>query len=253
MEKDYVVQVDNLTVSYYGNTALQNISFAVEPSQLVGIIGPNGAGKSTLIKAILGLMHIEKGNVKVFNQIIQKVNKRIAYVPQHNDIDLDFPVLVEEVVMMGRYPHLSWWQWPSKSDKQSVEKALAELGVEDLKKRQIGELSGGQRQRVFLARALVQDAELFFLDEPFSGIDVISENIIIKQLRNLKKQGKTIFVVHHDLSKAEAYFDQLILLNKNLVKYGDSKDVFKMGLLHKAYNGSIAMGRNEDQLMVVSQ
>ena len=253
MREDFAIEIKDLTISYHGIKALQDISFQIPSCQLVGIIGPNGAGKSTLIKGIMGLLHIESGNIRVFNQPVKKVYKKITYVPQHNDIDLNFPILVEEAVMMGRYPHLSWWQKPGKQDKEIVQSALRKLGVEQLRKRQIGALSGGQRQRVFLARALAQQADLFFLDEPFAGIDVLSEEIIINQLKQLKSEGKTIFIVHHDLSKVEDYFDEVILLNKRLIKYGSSQDVFCIEDLCEAYNGSIKGAQKNNQLLVVGQ
>ncbi len=250
---DFAVEIKDLTISYHGIKALEDISFQIPYSQLVGIIGPNGAGKSTLIKGIMGLLHIESGNIRIFNETVQKVYKKIAYVPQHSDIDLAFPILVEEAVMMGRYPHLSWWQRITQKDKEIVASALQKLGICQLKKRQIGELSGGQRQRVFLARALAQQADLFFLDEPFAGTDVMSEEIIINQLKELRNEGKTIFVVHHDLSKVQDYFDEVILLNKKLVKHGSSQDVFCVEDLCEAYNGSIKIAEKNNRLLVVGQ
>ncbi|MCC5909483.1 MAG: metal ABC transporter ATP-binding protein [Clostridiaceae bacterium] len=252
METNHVVKIENLSVSYHGTEALQNISFSVLPKQLIGIIGPNGAGKSTLIKAIMGLIDKDEGDIKLFNDSMEKAYKKIAYVPQHNDIDLDFPVLVEDVVMMGRYPHLPWWGRPRTKDYQTVEACLKKVGMLSFRKKQIGALSGGQRQRVFLARALAQEAHLFFLDEPFAAIDVTSEKIIIDILRRLKEESKTIFVVHHDLSKAETYFDSLILLNKKLVKYGKSHEVFNIEKLQEAYEDNVAILSDKNKFVAVS-
>ncbi|MGF7186508.1 iron/zinc/copper transport system ATP-binding protein [Desulfitispora alkaliphila] len=248
-----IVEVSNLTVSYDGKRAFEDISFSITPQQIVGIIGPNGAGKSTLIKAIMGLMSIDCGQIKIMNKPIVKVRKEIAYVPQRSSIDLDFPALVEDVVMMGRYPHISWWGFPRKKDYKIVENSLKQVKMYDLRKRQIGQLSGGQQQRVFLARALAQEAELFFLDEPFAGIDITSENMIMGLLKNMCNQGKTLFVVHHDLSKAESYFDSLILLKNKLIACGKREDVFKLDNLRQAYDGKVAAFSNSEEYMVVNQ
>ncbi|EGL82715.1 ABC transporter related protein [Caldalkalibacillus thermarum TA2.A1] len=249
---DRVIEVRNLSVAYHDQIVLEQISFVVNSHTLVGIIGPNGAGKSTLIKAIMGLVPTLSGEVRVFNQPVSKMRKQIAYVPQRNVLDQDFPVLVEDVVLMGRYPHLRWWQRPTAKDREIAKQCLEQVGMLDFSKRQIGELSGGQQQRVFLARALAQEADLFFLDEPFAGIDMTSEQIIINLLRKLRDQGKTLFVVHHDLSKVEEYFDQIALLNRQLVGYGNKEDVFQVDLISKAYNGKIAFVGDRGGTLVVS-
>lgn len=246
-----VVSVNNLSVSYHGEKALHNVTFEAEAGQLVGIIGPNGAGKSTLIKAMMGLISKEKGQVEVFEKPVSKVRKRIAYVPQRSDIDMDFPVLVEDVVVMGRYPHLSWWRRPGQKDRALALNCLDKVGMGAFAKRQIGQLSGGQQQRVFIARALAQQAELFFLDEPFAGIDMTSETIIIDILRELKNEGKTLFVVHHDLSKVEEYFDSLLLLNKELKGFGPKKDVFQVDLVSATYDGNVAIMSGTESALVV--
>lgn len=245
-----VVEVNNLSVSYNGKKAFENISFSVVPQQIVGIIGPNGSGKSTLIKAIMGLLHVDRGNVKIENQSITKARKKIAYVPQRNTIDFDFPVLVEDVVMMGRFPHLPWWGLPGVKDRQIVEQCLKQVEMFTYGKRQIGQLSGGQQQRVFLARALAQEASLFFLDEPFAGIDITSEKMIMGLLKSLRDQGKTLFVVHHDLSRAESYFDSLILLNNRLIAYGSREEVFQQDILCQAYTGNTVVFSNSGMMVV---
>lgn len=249
---DAKVKVNNLTVSYSGKKVFENISFSVGAGQLVGIIGPNGAGKSTLLRSILGLMSIDRGDVQILNGSVSSARRKIAYVPQRNDINLDFPVSVEDVVMMGRFPHLSWWGLPRKKDRLVVKQSLEKVGMLGYCHRQIGQLSGGQLQRVFLARALAQEAELFFLDEPFAGIDISSESMIMNLLRDLRDQGKSIFVVHHDLSKAEIYFDTLVLLKNRLVAFGSKEVVFREETLREAYEGRVSTFSVSDKLVVVN-
>lgn len=230
------VEVKQLTVSYDGNEVVQNISFSFDTGQLIGVIGPNGAGKSTLMKAMLGLIHRNSGQIKIHNESLEKFRKKIAYVPQRTNIDWDFPILVRDTVLLGTYPHLGLFKRPGKKEKELAAHCLREVGMEDYAKRQIAELSGGQQQRVFLARALAQQADFFFLDEPFVGIDVASEKVIIGILQKLRDEGKTIFVVHHDLSKVEEYFDALILINKQLIQSGAVKNVITPELMTKAYS-----------------
>jgi manganese transport system ATP-binding protein len=237
---DRALKVDQLYVSYLGNQVVKDITFSVSKGSLVGIIGPNGAGKSTMMKAALNLIAKDKGEVTVFGEPLKKWKKKIAYVPQRTDIDWDFPITVFDVVLLGTYPKLGLFKRPSKKDREWAHECLKTVGMDALSMRQIGELSGGQQQRVFLARALAQQAELFFLDEPFVGIDVASEETIIGILRDLKKQGKTILVVHHDLSKAESYFDHLLLLNKNMVHFGASEEVLKPEVITKAYTNQFS-------------
>lgn len=252
LDQEAIIKVNNLSVSYNGKIAFSGISFAAAPRQIIGVIGPNGAGKSTLIKAIMGLVQADEGSVEIMSQALTKACKRIAYVPQRNSIDFDFPVLVEDVVLMGRFPHLKWWEFPGKRDYELVRECLEQVDMVDYRKRQIGQLSGGQQQRVFLARALAQEAELFFLDEPFAGIDMTSENMIMKLLKDLRDRGKTLFVVHHDLSKAETYFDSLILLKNKLIAYGKKDEVFQIDRLKEAYDGKVATFPGKEQLMVVN-
>ncbi|WP_134698780.1 metal ABC transporter ATP-binding protein [Ammoniphilus sp. YIM 78166] len=245
------VEVKDLSVSYYGNRVLENITFSISAGQLMGVIGPNGAGKSTLMKAVLGLLPVDHGSIQVFGQPVPQVRKRMAYVPQRNQVDLDFPVLVEDVVVMGRFPHLKWWSRPGKKDREVAAQCLEQVGMMDFSKRQIGELSGGQQQRVFLARALAQEADLIILDEPFVGIDVTSEQIIIDILRRLRNGGSTLFVVHHDLSKAESYFDSILLLNRRLVASGPAACVFNIENLQEAYQGKAAIFSREEGMVMV--
>lgn len=230
------IDVHNLYVSYYGNEVIQDVSFSVESGKLIGIIGPNGAGKSTLMQAILGLIPRDKGKVSFHGKTIKEVQKKVAYVPQRSNIDWDFPIVVRDTVLLGTYPGLGLFRRPNKAHKQLALKCLKQVGMEKFSKRQIGELSGGQQQRVFLARALAQDAKFFFLDEPFVGIDVTSEKVIISILKQLRDAGKTIFVVHHDLSKVESYFDDIILINKKLYGAGSVENVFHPEIMNKCYN-----------------
>jgi manganese transport system ATP-binding protein len=232
--------VESLFVSYHGNEAVQNVNFAIESGKLVGIIGPNGAGKSTLLKALLNLIPKDKGVVQIHGKSFNDQRKTVAYVPQRSNIDWDFPITVLDTVLIGTYPKLGYFKKPKKKEKEWALQCLQRVGMEDYSKRQIGELSGGQQQRVFLARALAQKSELFFLDEPFVGIDLLSEETIITILKELKNQGKTILVVHHDLSKVSDYFDQLILLNKELITYGDVKQVLQPEILLQAYSGQFS-------------
>ncbi len=230
------ISVKNLHVSYYGNKVIHNISFSFKSGKLVGIIGPNGAGKSTMMKAVLGLIPKDKGEINIFGKPVKKVRKQIAYVPQRSDIDWDFPITVIDTVLIGTYPNLSVFRRPGKKEKQLAYECLEQVGMQDYKDRQIGELSGGQQQRVFLARALAQKAEMFFLDEPFVGIDVSSENMIIQVLKQLRDAGKTVFVIHHDLTKVKDYFDDLILINRELIESGPVQRVIRPEILTKAYN-----------------
>lgn len=229
------VKVDQLTVSYYGNEVVQNISFSFETGKLIGIIGPNGAGKSSLMKAMLGLIPRDSGTVSIDGQPVEQLRKRIAYVPQRSNIDWDFPILVRDTVLLGTYPKLGLFRFPRKKEKEWAYHCLEKVGMQDFSKRQIAELSGGQQQRVFLARALAQEADYFFLDEPFVGIDVASEKMIIDILKDLRDKGKTIFVVHHDLTKVEDYFNDLILINKELIESGPVQRVIQPETMTRAY------------------
>jgi len=230
------VNVSNLSVSFYGNEVVRNISFSFNTGNLIGIIGPNGAGKSTLLKAILGLIPKDSGEVEICGQPVKKVRKNIAYVPQRSNIDWDFPIVVRDTVLLGTYPKLGLFRRPKKSDKEWAYHCLEKVGMQKYSNRQISELSGGQQQRVFLARALAQKADFFFLDEPFVGIDAASEETIINILKELRNEGKTVFVVHHDLTKVEDYFNELILMNKELIESGPVQNVIRPELMTRAYS-----------------
>lgn len=233
------VNIENLSVSYNGNIVLKDINFSIDSGKLIGIIGPNGAGKSTLIKAILGLIPTDKGKVQLLGSPLNKVRKKIAYVPQRSDIDWDFPIVVKNTVLLGTYPGLGLFHRPGKKEKAWAMECLRKVGMEEYADRQISELSGGQQQRVFMARALAQKAECLFLDEPFVGIDVSSEEVIVNILKQLTKEGKTVFVVHHDLTKVKSYFDDIILLKKELVGVGPVDVIFQPKYMHVAYRGPL--------------
>lgn len=235
------LKVDNLCVSYQGKEAVKEISFSIMPGKIVGIIGPNGAGKSTLIKAILQLIKIDKGDVLINGRNFTEQRKRVAYVPQRNDIDWSFPINVLDTVLLGTYPKLGLFKKPKKTEIEWAFQCLEKVGMEELSKRQIGELSGGQQQRVFLARALAQRPDVFLLDEPFVGIDVSSEAKIMSILKDLKTDGKTILVVHHDLSKVTDYFNQVMILNKELIGFGDTNIVFHPDILSRAYSSQYSI------------
>ena len=221
-----VISVKGLSVSYETKRVLSNIFLDIIAGNIYGVIGPNGAGKSTLFKTILDIIDPNTGQITVFGQDIKEVRKRVAYVPQKDEVDWSFPATVTDIVLMGRYPHKKILQRLNQDDKRIALESLDELGILDLKDRQIGELSGGQQQRVFLARAICQGVDLLFLDEPFVGVDITTEQKIIEILKKLSEQGKTILVVHHDLATADDYFDQVILLNQRLITYGPTAEVF---------------------------
>ena len=220
---------------------LSNIYTEIAEGSFCGILGPNGAGKSTLFKAILGLISTNSGKILIDDQPIQKQRKRVVYVPQKGDIDWQFPATVFDIVLMGRYPHMKLFQRFSKRDKHLATQALQQMGIENLKNRQIGELSGGQQQRVFLARAICQEAEIFLLDEPFVGVDITTEEKIVEILKQLAAQGKTLLVVHHDLSKVEDYFDHVILLNQRIVAAGETMTTFTDENINKTYGGQLTI------------
>lgn len=235
------IKVEGLSVSYETKRVLSNVYLNLVDSSIYGVIGPNGAGKSTLFKSILGLIDTNAGKIKVLGQDIDKVRKRIAYVPQKDEVDWHFPATVIDIVLMGRYPHKGILQRINAEDKRIAQDALDALGIADLKNRQIGELSGGQQQRVFLARALCQEADIFLLDEPFVGVDMTTEEKIITILKELSAQGKTLLVVHHDLSTVEAYFDKVILLNQRIIAYGPTETNFTQEKVAAAYGPQLTI------------
>jgi manganese/zinc/iron transport system ATP- binding protein len=235
------LEVHDLTVAYHKKPVLYGIDLRVSEGGLIGIIGPNGAGKSTLIKAIMGLLPISSGWVKIFGESYAKNCHRVGYVPQRESVDWDFPVNVMDVVLMGRYGRLRLAQRPTKRDREIAHDCLEQVKMAPFAKRQIGNLSGGQQQRVFLARALAQESDLYLMDEPFVGVDAATETAIIDILRELRSRGKTLLVVHHDLATAKEYFDQLILLNMRLVAFGPTAETFTPEILQKTYGGRLTI------------
>lgn len=235
------LEVHDLTVAYHKRPVLYGIDLAVPAGSLTAIVGPNGAGKSTFLKAVLGQLPLAAGWVKIFGQPYASQCSRVGYVPQRESVDWDFPVNVMDVVLMGRYGKLRPGQRPGRADREIAEQCLEQVQMGALARRQIGNLSGGQRQRVFLARALAQEADLYFMDEPFAGVDAATEAAIIGLLRGMKERGKTVVVVHHDLSTVREYFDRVILLNMRLVAAGPTEEVFTAELLQKTYGGRLTI------------
>ena len=238
-EKPPIIEVRHLTVSYGTRPALLDVSLSIEPDQLVGVIGPNGSGKSTLIKVILGFIRPDVGEVFIAGQDVQKAKGRVAYVPQRGAVDWDFPITVREVALMGRYQQIPWHRSPSKEDRDAALEALDMVRMTEFADRQIGQLSGGQQQRVFLARALAQGSDILLLDEPFAGVDAATERAILEVLERAKAAGKTLVVVHHDLTTAAEYFDKLILLKQRLYAYGPPRAVLNEELLSQVYEGRL--------------
>ncbi len=233
------IEVHDLTVAYRRKPVLWNIDFEIPIGHLVGLIGPNGAGKSTLLSAIMGLLPLLSGYVKIFGKPFGEVRGQIGYVPQRETVDWDFPVSALDVVLMGRYHRMTWYGTIAAEDRAKAEHALERVGMADFRKRQISQLSGGQQQRVFLARALAQEADLYLMDEPFAGVDAATEKAIIEILKELRAQEKTCLVVHHDLHTVKEYFDWVILLNLKLMGCGPTNELFTDENLRKTYGGKL--------------
>jgi len=235
------LEIHDLTVSYHRKPVLYGIDLVVPAGKLVGIVGPNGAGKSTLIKACMGLVPVRSGWVKFFGQPPSRSLTRVGYVPQRESVDWDFPVNVMDVVLMGRYGRLGLIRRPSRADRDIARECLERVGMLPYADRQIANLSGGQQQRIFLARALAQESELYFMDEPFAGVDAATESAIVTLLQDLRARGCTILVVHHDLPTARQYFDMLLLLNMRVTAFGPTEEVFTSELLQKTYGGRLTI------------
>ena len=241
MQKKIALKVEQLSVNYDKTPVLWDIYCEIPEGKLVGIIGPNGAGKSTFLKTLLGMTRPLSGQVEFFGQPYKKVRNRIAYVPQRSSVDWDFPVTAFEVVLMGRYGKLGIFKWPKAADRQAAEHALEMVGMLPFADRQISQLSGGQQQRLFIARALLQDADLYLMDEPFAGVDMATEKAIIGLMDKLKLQGKTLLVVHHDLSTVDSYFDWVIMFNTCLIASGPTAEVFNSEMIMRTYGRSSAL------------
>ncbi len=244
-----ILEIHDLSVSYDRKPVLWGVDLSIPKGALVGIIGPNGAGKSTLIKSIMGLIPLNGGYVKLFDKDLDDVREKVSYVPQRESVDWDFPASVMDVVLMGRYNKLGLFSRPRKADRDAAKFALEQVGMQDFAKRQISQLSGGQQQRVFLARALAQQADIYFMDEPFAGVDAATEKAIIKILKDMSEAGKTVIVVHHDLQSVAKYFDWLIMLNLRLVASGPTDKVFNEKLLEEAYGGKLTLLTEVGQLI----
>ena len=235
------LEIHDLTVAFDRKPVLWNIDLNIPQGKLVGIIGPNGAGKSTLIKAVMGILPLSSGFVKVFDNDIEDIRSRISYVPQRESVDWDFPASVLDVVLMGRYARLGLFKKPRRADRDIAMDCLRKVGMESFARRQISQLSGGQQQRTFLARALAQQADIYFMDEPFSGVDAATEKTIINLLRNMTHSEKTVMVVHHDLHSVSQYFDWVIMLNTRLVAFGPTDVTFTQKNLHETYGGKLTI------------
>jgi len=236
---EWAVEVEDMTVAYTTKPVLWDVDMKVPIGSLAAIVGPNGAGKSTLLKAMLGLLTVISGSVKFYIDhhlaMDKKDYKKIAYVPQSGSVDWDFPTTVLDVVLMGRYRHLGWFKRPSKKDKELALSMIEKMGMSDYVNRQIRQLSGGQQQRVFLARALVQEADIYLMDEPFKGVDKTTEHAIISLLQEMKARGKTVIVVHHDLNTVPQYFDWVTMVNKQTVAYGPVAETFTDEAIERTY------------------
>lgn len=239
----FAIQVTDLTVAYKDKPVLWDVDLEVPEGILMAVVGPNGAGKTTLIKTILGLIEPAAGQVLIQGAPYEERRRLVGYVPQRGSVDWDFPTTVIDVVMMGRYGALGWLKRPGEQERRAALEALGKVGMTDFAERQISQLSGGQQQRVFLARALVQDAEIYFMDEPFQGVDAVTERAIITLLQELRASGKTVVVVHHDLQTVPDYFDWVMLINIRRVASGPVSEVFTDENLRLAYGGRVAFLR----------
>jgi manganese/zinc/iron transport system ATP- binding protein len=235
------LEITDLTVAYGDKPVLWDVDLEVPTGTLTAIVGPNGAGKTTLLRSVLGLVRPAAGRALVLGKPYPEQRRLVAYVPQRGSVDWDFPTDVRDVVLMGRYGRLGWVRRPRRADRRAADEALRQVGMDDLAHRQISQLSGGQQQRVFLARALVQEAELYLMDEPFQGVDATTEHAIVELLRTLRERGKTIVAVHHDLQTVPEYFDRVALLNVRKIAGGPVDEVFTEENLRLTYGGRSAV------------
>ena len=247
------LEIHDLTVSYDRKPVLWGVDLSVPTGAICGIVGPNGAGKSTLIKSVMGLIPLSSGYVRIFDKKLREVRSSVSYVPQRESVDWDFPASVFDIVLMGRYSRVGLFKRPRKADIDAAMNALRQVGMDPYKNRQIAQLSGGQQQRVFLARALCQEADIYFMDEPFAGVDASTEKAIIQLLRKLSENGKTIVVVHHDLQSVSTYFNWTIMLNLRLVASGPTREVFVPRMLEETYGGKLTLLTEVGELMKKEQ
>lgn len=235
------LEIHDMTVAYHRRPVLWDVDLQTPEGKLVGIVGPNGAGKTTLIKAVLGLTPLASGKVEIYGKPYREQRHLVGYVPQRESVDWDFPVTVRDVVLMGTYGRLGWIRRPGKAERETADQCLRQVGMQDFARRQISQLSGGQQQRVFLARALAEEARVYFLDEPFAGVDAATESALVALLQSMRSAGKTVFVVHHDLQTVRQYFDYVILLNMRLVACGPVETTFTNDNLQKTYGGRLTL------------
>lgn len=234
------LSVTGATVTYRnGHTALRDATFSIPTGTITALVGVNGSGKSTLFKAIMGFVRLARGQISILGQSVDAALKKnlVAYVPQSEEVDWNFPVLVEDVVMMGRYGHMGFMRVPKAADREAVSAALARVNMSDFRKRQIGELSGGQKKRVFLARALAQDGRVILLDEPFTGVDVKTEDAIVGLLRALREEGRVMLVSTHNLGSVPEFCDRTVLLNRTVLAYGPTAETFTQANLEETFGG----------------
>lgn len=233
------IQVEDMTIAYEDKPVLWDCDVDIPRGSITAIVGPNGAGKSTLLKGILGLLPTISGSVSIDGKPFKGEAHRIAYIPQRSAVNWSFPTTVYDVVLMGRYVHLGWFRRPSKEDKRIAEEAMERMGLTEFRHRQISQLSGGQKQRVFIARAIAQQADIYFMDEPLAGVDTVTEDIIFSFLKECQREGKTSVVVHHDLKTLQNHFDFMVLLNRRVMAEGPVQDVLAQGLLEKTFGGDV--------------
>ena len=243
------LSIHDMTVAYHRKPVLWDVDYDAPQAKLIGIVGPNGAGKSTLIKAVLDLVPKASGRVLIYGKPYRKQRHLVGYVPQRESVDWDFPVSALDVVTMGRYGKIGWFRPVTRAHKAVALEALDRVGIANLANRQISQLSGGQQQRTFLARALVQDADLYLMDEPFAAVDAATEVAIVRLLQDLRERGKTCLVVHHDLQTVPEYFDEVILLNMRVVAHGPTSTTFTPENLHKTYGGKLTLLSQAADLM----
>lgn len=235
------VSIHDVTVAYRRRPVLWDIDLSLPSGRLIAVVGPNGAGKSTLLKAALGLVPLASGRIEIFGKPLKRARSLVGYVPQRETVDWDFPVSALDVVMMGRYGRLGWIRRPGGADRRAALECLRQVGMQDFASRQISQLSGGQQQRVFLARALAQESLLYFMDEPFAGVDASTEKAIVDVLRGLREAGRTVVAVHHDLQTVAEYFDHVVLLNMRLLAAGPVATTFTRVNLQKTYGGRLTI------------
>lgn len=238
------LDIQNISIAYGEKTILEDVSFDVPHGARVAVVGPNGAGKSTLFKALVGILPLQQGRILIHGLPLGDHQDCVAYVPQREEVDWRFPVTVRDVVMMGRYGAQGWLRRPSKSDHNAVQQGLSEMGIADLAEYSISELSGGQQQRVFLARALAQNPHILLMDEPFTGVDVTTQEATLRLLDTLRERQVTTIISTHDLNLAASRFDQVLLLNKELIAYGKPQDVLKQENLAKAFGSALLVTEN---------